>query len=526
MEATEVGSEPGSDDLLTLPSIRPPLPNWGEIVVRFQAKQIASAVPDSMSVNPLFARRAEDLSVPRFVLPSESMLPETAYQIVHDEAMLDGNARLNLATFVTTWMEPTAAKLYSDSVRQEHDRQGRVPADRGDRGPVLAHARRPVARARSGRTRSARSTIGSSEACMLGGLALKRRWQQARRNDGKPADQPNLVMSSAVQVVWEKFANYWEVEPRYVPITDDHPTLDGYQLDKYVDENTIGVVAILGQTYTGVYEPVQAIAAALDDLQARDRSGHPDPRRRSLGRLRGAIPCAGPDWDFQLPRVHSISTSGHKYGLVYPGIGWVVWRTADMLPEDLIFQVSYLGGEMPTLALNFSRPGAQVLLQYYNFLRLGFEGYRRVQQASQDVALHLSHSIADMGPFELMSDGSDLPVFAWRLGPNCNGMWDSARSEQPVARARLAGAGLPATRQPERHHRSAHRGAKRGVHGSRRLPVGQYPHGRRLPREPVEPDAARGTRQRLLSPLIRLWLARTPPLATRRLVELCVQGQR
>jgi glutamate decarboxylase len=328
-----------------------------------------------------------------------------------------------LATFVTTWMEPQAAKLYSDTFDKNmidkdeypltaaiEERCWRMLAD-------LWHAPDP-------RSTIGTSTVGSSEACMLAGLALKRRWQHARQDAGQSVDRPNLVMSSAVQVVWEKFANYWDVEPRYVPVSDTHPILDGYGIENYVDENTIGVVAILGQTYTGAYEPVQAIAAALDELQAKSGLDVPIHVDGASGAF--VAPFLSPDlvWDFRLPRVHSISTSGHKYGLVYPGIGWVVWRSADLLPESLIFQVSYLGGAMPTLAINFSRPGAQVLLQYYNFLRLGFDGYRRVQQASQDVALHLSGAIGTMGPFELLSDGSDLPVFAWRLGPNCNGMWD------------------------------------------------------------------------------------------------------
>ena len=391
-------------------------------MVRFPAEAAASQ-SNSLPVNPLFARRGESLTVPRFALPADSMQPETAYQIIHDEAMLDGNARQNLATFVTTWMEPFAAKLYSETFDKNmidkdeypltaaiEERCWRMLAD-------LWHAPDP-------HSTIGTSTVGSSEACMLGGLALKRRWQHARQDAGQAADRPNLVMSSAVQVVWEKFANYWDVEPRYVPVSETHPILDGYGIENYVDENTIGVVAILGQTYTGAYEPVQAIAAALDQLQARTGLDVPIHVDGASGAF--VAPFLSPDlvWDFRLPRVHSISTSGHKYGLVYPGIGWVVWRSADLLPDSLIFRVSYLGGEMPTLAINFSRPGAQVLLQYYNFLRLGFDGYQRVQQVSQDVALHLSGAIAKMGPFELLSDGSDLPVFAWRLGPNCNGMWD------------------------------------------------------------------------------------------------------
>jgi glutamate decarboxylase len=268
------------------------------------------------------------------------------------------------------------------------------------------------------------STVGSSEACMLGGLALKRRWQNARKTAGKPTSQPNLVMSSAVQVCWEKFCNYWDIEPRYVPISEEHKTLDGHQLDRYVDENTIGVVAILGVTYTGMYEPVAQIAARLDEIQAATGLDIPIHVDAASGGMIAPFLQEDLVWDFRLPRVHSINTSGHKYGLVYPGLGWVIWRTRDLLPEDLIFSVSYLGGNMPTFALNFSRPAAQVLLQYYLFLRLGREGYSQVQQATQDVAKYLAAGIAALGPFELWNDGSDIPVFAWRLKADHSANWN------------------------------------------------------------------------------------------------------
>ena len=217
------------------------------------------------------------------------------------------------------------------------------------------------------------STTGSSEAAMLGGLALKRRWQQRRKAEGKPADKPNLVMGINVQVCWDKFANYWDVEMRLVPMEGDRYHLSPEEAVKLCDENTIGVVAMLGSTFDGSYEQVKEISEPLDDLQ--ERTGLDIPMHVD-GASGGFIaPFLDPDleWDFRLPRVQSINASGHKYGLVYPGVGWAIWRDAEALPEDLIFWVNYLGDDMPTFALNFSRPGAQVVAQYYNFLRLGFE---------------------------------------------------------------------------------------------------------------------------------------------------------
>ena len=382
-----------------------------------------SNAPSQVKLNPLFARPGEATELPRTQLPQGESLPETAYQIVHDEAMLDGNARLNLATFVGTWMDDHASRLLVESAdknmidKDEYPRTAEIETRCWQMLADLWHAPDPEHAIGT-------STIGSSEAAMLGGLALKRRWQQARRAAGKSADRPNLVMSSAVQVCWEKFCNYWDVEARYVPVSEEHPVLDGHGLESYVDENTIGVVAILGVTYTGRYEPVAEIAAALDRIQATtglDVKIHVDGASGAM-----VAPFLQPDlvWDFRLERVASINTSGHKYGLVYPGLGWAVWRTTDDLPEDLVFRVSYLGGDMPTFALNFSRPGSQVLLQYYLFLRLGADGYRRVHETSQAVATFLADQIGAMDDFELCSDGTGIPVFAWRLAQRPGRCWE------------------------------------------------------------------------------------------------------
>jgi len=352
--------------------------------------------------------------VPRFTLPDEEMDPIAAYGVVHDELMLDGNARLNLATFVTTWMDPYAQKLMTECFDKnmiDKDEYPQTAALENRCIRMLSH----LWNAPDLEQATGCSTTGSSEAAMLAGLALKRRWQQGRKAEGKPSDKPNMVMGINVQVCWDKFCNYWEVEMRQVPMEGDRYHLSAEEAVKLCDENTIGVVAVLGSTFDGSYEPVMEICQALDGLQSEkglDIPVHVD------GASGGMIaPFLDPDlsWDFRLPRVASINTSGHKYGLVYPGVGWIIWRDAEALPDDLIFWVNYLGDNMPTFALNFSRPGAQVAAQYYLFLRLGIAGFKRIQGYSRKVAMHVAKRIGEMGPFELLTRGDELPVLAFKL---------------------------------------------------------------------------------------------------------------
>ena len=379
-------------------------------------------MPDEQLI-PVFDRLVRSDAIERNRLADQALLPETAYQVVHDEALLDGNARLNLATFVTTWMDDHANRIYAESFDKNMIDKDEYPST----AAVEEHCWRILAdlwHAPQVDRAMGCSTTGSSEACMLGGLAFKRRWQHARKDAGKPADRPNLVMSSAVQVCWEKFCNYFDVEPRLVPVSEEHPVFDGHDLEKYVDENTIGVVAIMGVTYTGLYEPVLKIAAALDAIQDATGLDVPIHVDGASGGMVAPFLQTDLEWDFRVARVHSISTSAHKYGAVYPGLGWVVWRDEQWLPDDLVFRVNYLGGSMPTFALNFSRPGAQVLLQYYAFLRLGRAGFRAMQSGSRAVAEHLSSKIAGMGPFRLRSRGSDIPVFAWELDGSVERNWN------------------------------------------------------------------------------------------------------
>ncbi|MCW2968426.1 MAG: glutamate decarboxylase, partial [Solirubrobacteraceae bacterium] len=262
------------------------------------------------------------------------------------------------------------------------------------------------------------STTGSSEACMLGGMALLRRWR-ARRPDG---GRPNLVMGANVQVCWEKFCRYWDVEARQVPVGGGTTHLVGDRAAAACDENTIGVVAILGSTFDGSYEPVADIAAALDGLQADRGIDVPIHVDAASGGFIAPFLEPGLEWDFRVARVQSINVSGHKYGLVFPGLGWVVWRDRAALPEDLVFDVDYLGGHMPTFGLSFSRPAAQVIAQYYTLIRLGREGFRRVQQDCRDVAMWLAAEIGAVDGFALLSQGDELPVFAFRAA-EADGDW-------------------------------------------------------------------------------------------------------
>ncbi|HZC72106.1 MAG TPA: glutamate decarboxylase [Jatrophihabitans sp.] len=349
-------------------------------------------------------------------LPDDGMPGEAAYELISGELLLDGNARLNLATFVTTWMPPHAAQLMAETVDKNMIDKDEYPQT-AELESRCVNIISDLWNSPAGETPTGCSTTGSSEAVMLGALALKWKWRARRQAAGKPADKPNLVTGSNVQVCWEKFCRYWDVEPRLVPVEGDTLHLTAERAIEYCDENTIGVAAVLGSTFDGSYEPVREIAAALDDLQ--ERTGLDIPMHVDAASGGFVAPFVQPDveWDFRVPRVKSINASGHKYGLVYPGVGWVIWRDAESLPRELIFDVNYLGGHMPTFALNFSRPGSEVVAQYFMFTSLGFAGYRQVQTQSSAVAQYLAAEIAKIGPYRLVSRGDELPVFAFALRP-------------------------------------------------------------------------------------------------------------
>lgn len=368
-------------------------------------------------MSPAYTGRLSTAPVPSLRLPDDPMDPQAAYRFIHDELMLDGSSRLNLATFVTTWMDPEAEKLMAETFdknmidKDEYPATAAIEARTVSMVADLFHA--DDLRDDDPSSACGVSTIGSSEAVMLAGLALKWRWRE-KVGDWK-GRTPNLVMGSNVQVVWEKFCRYFDVEPRYLPMAEGRYVITPEQVLANVDEDTIGVVGILGTTFTGELEPIAEICAALDQLaqgKGLDIPVHVDAASGGF-----VVPFLHPhlEWDFRLPRVVSINVSGHKYGLTYPGIGFVVWRSKEHLPEDLVFRVNYLGGDMPTFTLNFSRPGNQVVGQYYNFLRLGRAGYAQIMHCLSDTARWIGDELRKSEHFEVITDGSAIPVLACRL---------------------------------------------------------------------------------------------------------------
>jgi glutamate decarboxylase len=347
-------------------------------------------------------------------LPQEGMPPRDAMRLLQEESVLDGIPARNLATFVTTWMEPEARLVIADNLHRNYIDHAEYPqtAEIEQRCirmlADLFHA--------PGETTGTR-TQGSSEAIMLGALSLKWKWRERRAKAGKPTDRPNLVFGGDVHVVWEKFCRYFDVEPRIIPLRNDRFTIGPDDVEPHVDENTIGVAAVLGTTFTGHADDIVGINDLLDRLE--EERGVDVPLHID-GASGGFVwPFLYPDslWDFRLERVRSINVSGHKYGLVYPGLGWLVFRDTTDLPEDLVFYENYLGKTDATFTLNFSTGAAMVLAQYYNFIRYGHDGYRYIMETMQANARALSEQIVATGRFELVgdADAEQLPLVAFKL---------------------------------------------------------------------------------------------------------------
>ncbi|OAL04702.1 glutamate decarboxylase [Phaeosphaeriaceae sp. SRC1lsM3a] len=363
---------------------------------------------------------AEDL--PRHEMPDKEMPPAVAYRMIKDDLTLDGTPTLNLASFVTTYMEEEAEKLMVDAFSKNFIDYEEYPVSADIQNRCVSMIAR-LFNAPTGEDANTigTSTIGSSEAIMLGVLAMKKLWQNKRKAEGKPYDNPNMIMNSAVQVCWEKACRYFDVEERYVYCTTDRYVIDPKECVDLCDENTIGICAILGTTYTGEYEDIKGINDLLVERNI-DVDIHVDAASGGF-----VAPFVNPGllWDFRLPKVTSINVSGHKYGLVYPGVGWVVWRDPKYLPQELVFNINYLGADQASFTLNFSRGASQIIGQYYQLIRLGKRGYRRIMLNLTRTADYLSANLESMG-FVIMSQrgGEGLPLVAARIDEDLGKQYD------------------------------------------------------------------------------------------------------
>lgn len=367
-------------------------------------------------VKDVYAEKDTAKALPKYHMREAGMNPDVAVNLVKDTLLLDGVARQNLATFCQTWSDPNVHELMDLCLDKNMIDKDEYPAT-AELENRCVHMIAELWNSPDSKNTAGCSTTGSSEAAMLGGLAMKFHWREKRKAEGKPYDKPNIV-TGPVQVCWAKFARYFDVELREVPVEHDRIGLDGSVIADYVDENTIGVVPTFGVTFTCHYEPVAEICAALDKIQ--EEKGWDIPVHVDAASGGFVAPFVEPDivWDFRLPRVMSINASGHKFGLAPLGVGWVIWRDFEKLPEDLIFWVNYLGGNMPTFALNFSRPGGQIVAQYYLLTRLGKSGYRDIMNNLYESAQFIGKEMVALGDFELFFDADPkkgIPAISWML---------------------------------------------------------------------------------------------------------------
>jgi len=358
--------------------------------------QVSYSYGDRYATNP----------IPKYNIASKGVSADAAYRLIHDELSLDGSTVLNLASFVHTWMPQQAEELVKENISKNLIDTDEYPATQ------IIHTRcvsilADLWHAPSAKEAIGTATTGSSEAVQLGGLAMKKIWQEKRKAAGKSIHEPgpNIVMGANAQVALEKFARYFDVECRLVPVSAESKyRLDPKKAMEYVDENTIGVFVILGSTYTGHYEPVKEMSDLLDEYETKSGNNIPIHVDGASGAF--VAPFVTPKllWDFKLPRVVSINTSGHKFGLSYVGVGWVVWRDKKHLPKDLIFELHYLGSVEYSFSLNFSRPAAPIIAQYFNLIHLGFEGYRSVGLSDMKNARLLSRALEKTGYYTVISD--------------------------------------------------------------------------------------------------------------------------
>ncbi len=368
----------------------------------------------NISKNNDYISRFYDNKIPKDKLQDNGIPPKLAYELLHDQLSLDGNPSLNLASFVTTWMEKEANQLILENIGKNFINFHEYPQTYKIEKYCINIIGNLFNAPDDSKIIGA-STIGSSEAILLGLLAHKWSWKKNRQKNNKSFDKPNIVMGADTHTVWEKFALYFDVELRLIPLEHGKYTINAEDVVNNVDENTICVGAVLGTTYVGQMDAINEINTEL--LKIKKEKGWDIPIHVDAASGGFIAPFMYPDlkWDFELEQVKSINVSGHKYGLVYPGIAWLVFKDEKYLPKELIFNINYLGGDMPNYSLNFSKPSTHIIAQYYNFLRLGKYGYKNIIANIMENAKYLKECIKKLDKFELLDENPPFPVIALTL---------------------------------------------------------------------------------------------------------------
>jgi glutamate decarboxylase len=366
------------------------------------------------STTTAYGSRYFETSIPKYEMPEEGMPPQSAYQLIHDELNLDGNPALNLASFVTTWMEPEANKLIMESIDKNYVDNDEYPQTQKIQERAINMLARLFNAPKECESLGT-ATIGSSEAIMLGLLAHKWTWRERRKSEDKPYDRPNIVMGADVHTVWEKFARYFDVELKLIPLREELYIITADDVAEEIDENTIAVGAVVGTTFTGQMDPIKEINDMLIEIKKTRGWNIPIHVDGASGGF--IVPFLYPDleWDFRLEQVRSINVSGHKYGLVYPGIGWLIFKDKTDIPNDLVFNINYLGGNMANYSLNFSKGSSTIIAQYYNFIRLGFNGYKDIMDNMIVNAKYLAKKLTETGKFEVINKNVTFPLITIKL---------------------------------------------------------------------------------------------------------------
>jgi len=357
-------------------------------------------------------------SPPLDSLYESKMSASEAYEIVNSESYFDGDPQLNLATFVSTWMEPTAIELMKKNLDKNYiDKLIYPQTIEIEKRCVSILANLYNANIKDNPTGT--STIGSTEAALLAALNYKFMWKKwAAAHELK---DPEIIIGTNVQVCWDKFAKYFEVKPIKIPVGPDHK-ININEVAKHLSDKTICVVGILGNTFTGEFDDIKGLNDAVDNYNRNHKWQIPIHIDAAIGGFIAPFYKKYKDipWDFRLKWVKSINISAHKYGLVYPGLGWAIWRNKNDLDKELIFTIDYLGGSQDDFSLNFSRNASNVIAQYYNLTRLGAEGYEEIMNYLYEIQDYFLKKITNLRLyntkiFNVVNSTPDIPIIVISL---------------------------------------------------------------------------------------------------------------